>query len=146
MGKKSERTERARKKQVEEGPAKYKDDFFNDNNINEDDIIVIENDDIHMQAVFCDVVIHNSPDKRVNPQPVARGNGVYFNLVRNYLNAALGDKELAQIKLKDMQAELGMTSNTLYKHLKTLRETEFIITKRRYYTELRRRPNETDRV
>jgi hypothetical protein len=63
----------------------------------------------------------------------------YFRLIRNYLYGALANNNSVEIKLSDMQKELGIHPNTLYKHLKTLRESEFIITKRRYSTEVKRR-------
>jgi hypothetical protein len=62
-----------------------------------------------------------------------------FKLIRDYLNAALGDNERVEIKLSVMGQELGINPKTLYKHLKTLRETEFYITKLQYGTEIRRR-------
>jgi hypothetical protein len=66
-------------------------------------------------------------------------NTVQFKLIRDYLNAALGDNERVEIKLSIMGQELGINPKTLYKHLKKLRETEFYITKLQYSTEIRRR-------
>jgi DNA-binding transcriptional ArsR family regulator len=70
-----------------------------------------------------------------------RKNTIHFSIVRDYLCKALGNKDSVEIKLSDMQEELGIHPNTLYKHLKTLRETEFIITRQRYGTEIKRREN-----
>ena len=64
---------------------------------------------------------------------------IHFRLIRDYLNAVLGDNERVEIKLSEMGEELGIPLNTLYRHLKTLRETEFYITRLQYGTEIRRR-------
>jgi hypothetical protein len=66
-------------------------------------------------------------------------NNVYVKLIRDYLNAALGNKERAEIKLSVMVQELGINPKTLYKHLLTLRVTEFTIKKLRYSTEIKRK-------
>jgi hypothetical protein len=64
---------------------------------------------------------------------------VYPKLIRDYLNAALGDNERVEIKLSVMENDLDINPKTLYKHLKILRETEFYITKLQYCTEIKRR-------
>jgi predicted ArsR family transcriptional regulator len=64
---------------------------------------------------------------------------LHFRIVRDYLYAALGDADRVEIKLSVMGEELGISPKTLYKHLKTLRETEFILTKLQFSTEIRRR-------
>jgi hypothetical protein len=64
---------------------------------------------------------------------------VQARMVRDYLYKALGDTERAEIKLSIMCQELGINPKTLYKHLKPLRENEFIITKLQYGTEIRKR-------
>jgi hypothetical protein len=74
----------------------------------------------------------NSPNKRIY-------NTVQFKMIRDYLYAALGNSDRAEIKLSVMTQELGINSKTLYKHLKNLRETEFVVTKLQYSTEIRRR-------
>ncbi|GHV48824.1 hypothetical protein FACS1894204_13260 [Synergistales bacterium] len=71
------------------------------------------------------------------------GDSLYFRSIRDYLYAALGDSDRAEIKLSVMEKELGINSKTLYKHLKTLRETEFVLTKLQYATEIRRRTEES---
>ena len=73
-----------------------------------------------------------------NRKPLKRQT-IHFRLIRDYLNAALGDKERVEIKLSAVGEELGIPLNTLYRHLKTLRETEFYITRLQYGTEIRRR-------
>ena len=89
--------------------------------------------------------IANAVDNAANISNTNKGitkksyNTVQFKLIRNYLNAALGDNERVEIKLSIMGQELGINPKTLYKHLKTLRETEFYITKLQYCTEIRRR-------
>lgn len=60
-------------------------------------------------------------------------------LIREYLYSALGNNAQTELKLADMGKDLGITSGTLYKHLKILRETEFIITKLRYSTKIEKR-------
>jgi len=65
-------------------------------------------------------------------------NTVQFKMIRDYLYAAIGDSDRAEIKLSVMGQELGINPKTLYKHLKTLRGTEFIITKLQYSTEIKR--------
>jgi hypothetical protein len=67
-------------------------------------------------------------------------NTVQFKLIRDYLYAALGENDRTEIKLSVMGQELGINPKTLYKHLKTLRNTEFSITKLQYATEIRKRP------
>lgn len=64
---------------------------------------------------------------------------VQFKMIRDYLYTVLGDADSVEIKLSEMQKELEINPKTLYKHLKTLRETEFIITKLQYGTEIKRR-------
>ena len=66
-------------------------------------------------------------------------NTVQFKLIRDYLYAALGNADRIEIKLSVMCQELGINPKTLYKHLKTLRETEFVITKLQYGTEIRKK-------
>jgi hypothetical protein len=66
-------------------------------------------------------------------------NTVQFRLIRDYLYAALGDDDRAEIKISVMGSELGINPKTLYKHLRTLRNTEFTITKLQYATEIKRR-------
>jgi hypothetical protein len=84
-------------------------------------------------------------DSTANSSNSSKGNTnkgystLQFKLIRDYLNAALGDNERVEIKLSVMGQELGVNPKTLYKHLKTLRETEFYITKLQYSTEIRRR-------
>ena len=74
-----------------------------------------------------------------NTSPKSSGvNQTIFNLVRNYLYDILGNEEEVQIKLKDIETALNINANTLYKHLKILRNTEFMITKIRGGTILRR--------
>lgn len=77
-------------------------------------------------------IAENQPSKRTY-------NTVQFTMIRNYLYKALGSADRAEIKLSVMSDELGINPKTLYKHLKTLRETEFIITKLQYGTEIKRR-------
>lgn len=67
------------------------------------------------------------------------GNTAIFNMIREYLNRALGDSPRAEIKLSSMQKELGINPKTLYKHLRVLRETDFTITKLQYGTEIKRK-------
>jgi hypothetical protein len=89
--------------------------------------------------------IANTVDSAANVPNTNKGNTkkgyntVQFKLIRDNLNAALGDNERVEIKLSVMGQELGINPKTLYKHLKTLRETEFYITKLQYSTEIRRR-------
>jgi hypothetical protein len=66
-------------------------------------------------------------------------NTVQFKLIRDYLYAALGDNDRTEIKLSVMGQELG-NPKTLYKHLKTLRNTEFSITKLQCAIKIRKRP------
>jgi hypothetical protein len=68
-----------------------------------------------------------------------RGNALFLSVIRDYLNRALGDADRVEIKIKDMEEDLGISKNALYRHLRTLRDTEFFITKLRFSTELKRR-------
>ena len=89
------------------------------------------------KGIVVDGITNNSVTNNSNTKKTY--NKVQFKLVRDYLYAALGDNERVEIKLSVMGQELGINPKTLYKHLKTLRETEFILTKLQYCTEIRRR-------
>jgi hypothetical protein len=73
--------------------------------------------------------IHNSKQTR---------RSLHLTIIRDYLNRALGDKDRAEIKLSEMQRELDINPKTLFRHLKTLRNTEFEINRMMYGTELKR--------
>lgn len=64
---------------------------------------------------------------------------VQLDMVRNALIEALGDKEKVEVKLCDLIEQLGMHPNTFYKHLKTLRGTDFEVAKLRYCTIITRK-------
>ena len=66
-------------------------------------------------------------------------NTVQFKLIRDYLYNVLGTSERVEIKLSIMCQELEINPKTFYKHLKTLRESEFVITKLQYGTEIRKK-------
>jgi DNA-binding transcriptional ArsR family regulator len=80
----------------------------------------------------------------INPVVIQgpRRESVYRRLIRDYLNKALGDEERVEIKLSDMGRALDISDKTIYSHLKVLRQTEFVIKKLRYSTEIRRRKQE----
>ena len=64
---------------------------------------------------------------------------VQFTMIRDYLYKALGTADSVEIKLSEMCQELGINPKTMYGHLKTLRDTEFTLTKLQYGTEVRRK-------
>ena len=64
---------------------------------------------------------------------------LHFTIIRDALYEALGNKERAEIKLCDIQKGFDMSDKTFYRHLKTLRNTEFEINRMMYGTELKRR-------
>ena len=66
-------------------------------------------------------------------------NTVQFKLIRDYLYNVLGKAERVEIKLSVMCQELEINPKTFYKHLKTLRESEFVITKLQYSTEVKKK-------
>jgi predicted transcriptional regulator YheO len=59
--------------------------------------------------------------------------------ITDYLNNALADQEVVVIKLCDIADSLGINMNTLYRHLKIIRDTDFVIKKVFNGTEIRRR-------
>jgi hypothetical protein len=61
------------------------------------------------------------------------------NAIREYLYNALGNQESAFIRLADISENLNINMNTLYRHLKVLRETDFMLKKVFNGTEIRRR-------
>jgi DNA-binding transcriptional ArsR family regulator len=87
------------------------------------------------------VVDDNSGAK--NPPPVLkRAENLYRRAIREYLEKTLGDRESVEFKISKMQEDLGVTMQTLYKHLRYLRRTEFEIKQIRYGSILKRRVKE----
>ena len=108
---------------------------------------VVKNNNISQTGIFSigNAIISNSEkgnaviSNSTNGNTKRTYNTVQFKLIRDYLYAALGNNDRAEIKLSVMGEELSINPKTLYKHLKTLRETEFILKKHQYCTEIRRR-------
>jgi hypothetical protein len=59
----------------------------------------------------------------------------------DYFNAALQDKPSVVLTLSKMRSDIGMNQKTLFKHLKSLRQTHFILKNLGYGTEVSRREN-----
>jgi DNA-binding NtrC family response regulator len=59
--------------------------------------------------------------------------------IRDYLNKALGDAESVIIRLADLTTELNIGMNTLYRHLKVMRVSDFEFKKVFNGTQVRRR-------
>ncbi|MDR1916037.1 MAG: hypothetical protein LBQ58_05635 [Synergistaceae bacterium] len=59
--------------------------------------------------------------------------------IQDHLNKALGGNESAIIRLSDVAVTLGINMNTLYRHLKVLREEEFELKKVFNGTRIKRR-------
>jgi hypothetical protein len=71
--------------------------------------------------------------------PAPRKENLYRRAIRDYLNRTLGDKEEVEFKISKMQQELGITTMTVYKHLRYLRKTEFEIKALQFCSLLKRR-------
>jgi hypothetical protein len=63
----------------------------------------------------------------------------YQQEIIDYLDKALGDKPRVVLTLTKMRADIGMNAKTLFKHLKTIRQTHFVLKNLGYATEVRRR-------
>jgi ribosomal protein S3 len=59
--------------------------------------------------------------------------------IREYLEKTLGDQKLVEFKISKMQQDLGITMQTLYKHLRVLREKEYDIKPLQYSSLLKRK-------
>jgi hypothetical protein len=59
--------------------------------------------------------------------------------IRDYLNKALGDSESVIIRLSDLTFELNIGMNTLYRHLKVMRVSDFEFKKVFNGTQVKRR-------
>jgi hypothetical protein len=88
------------------------------------------------------------PQIKVADAPVIekKSNGVELKQFRDcrqaiidYLNAALQDKPSVVLTLSKMRSDIGMNQKTLFKHLKSLRQTHFTLKNLGYGTEVSRR-------
>jgi hypothetical protein len=93
-------------------------------------------------APIATTLISNTPSGITHSKP--KGNALYLSVIRDYLERALGGEDRVEIKIKDMEKNLGISKNALYRHLRTLRETEFFITKLRFSTEIKRRARQNN--
>jgi hypothetical protein len=59
--------------------------------------------------------------------------------IKDYLNKALGDAESVIIRLSDLTTELNIGMNTLYRHLKVMRVSDFEFKKVFNGTQVKRR-------
>jgi hypothetical protein len=66
-------------------------------------------------------------------------DNLYRRAIREYLERALGDQESVEIKISQMQQDLGISIITVYKHLGVLRKTDYEIKKLQFSTLLKRK-------
>jgi hypothetical protein len=76
-------------------------------------------------------IIKNNIAKNVNQALFARVRDYFYNL--------LGDNESVEVKFSEVIQNLEINPHSFYKYFRTLRETDFVVTKLRYSTEIRKR-------
>ena len=111
-------------------------------NINNANIDNVNNANGSIGNVNSDIGIANNDNAVIastnNNNAKKSYNTVQIKLIRNYIETALGGKDRTEIKISEMINELGINPKTVYKHLKTLRNTEYILTQLQYSTEITR--------
>ena len=73
-----------------------------------------------------------------NTNDVKGVNYSIFSRVREHIYKLLGDKNQVEVKLSELIKELKVNANAFYRYLKILRETDFVVKKLRYSTEISR--------
>ena len=83
----------------------------------------------------------NSSDKFNNDKnSIAKNvNQALFARVRDYLYQLLGNNDSVEVKFGEVIKELDINPHSFYKYMRTLKETDFIVTKLRYSTEITKR-------